>query len=156
MDTGRDKFFSDLAKIVAESRERVASLREIAGLIRSYGGYRWVGLYDVDYSAELVRNVVWSGPSAPEYPTFPIGKGLTGTAIAGRQVVNVGDVTADSRYLTALGSTRSEIIVPVFDGEKKVVAGTIDVESERKNAFDEEAEALLKGCSETIKPLWNI
>jgi L-methionine (R)-S-oxide reductase len=156
MDASRDKFLLDLARIVSESRERVASLREIAGLIRNYGDYRWVGLYDVDHRAGIVRNIVWSGPSAPEYPTFPIHKGLTGAAVAGQQVVNVGDVTADSRYLTALGSTRSEIIVPVFDRENKSVVGTIDVESERKNAFEEESEALLKACSDTIKPLWNI
>jgi L-methionine (R)-S-oxide reductase len=156
MDAGRARFLSDLEKIVAASHDRVASLREIARLIRGYGGYRWVGLYDVDSKAGAVRNVVWSGPEAPEYPTFPIGKGLTGTAIAERRVVNVGDVSGDPRYLTALGTTRSEIIVPIFDSAKSAVVGTIDVESELPNVFNEETEALVQACAEMIRPLWNI
>jgi hypothetical protein len=48
----------------------------------------------------------------------------------------VGEVSEDPLYLTAFGSTRSEIIVPIVEGGKKVV-GTIDVESERKDAFSE-------------------
>jgi putative methionine-R-sulfoxide reductase with GAF domain len=56
----------------------------------------------------------------------------------------------DSLYLTALGSTRSEIIVPVFDAEKRKVIGTLDVESERQNAFGSEIEAVLEACSEAF------
>ena len=48
-------------------------------------------------------------------PRVPEQQGLTGAAVAGRETVNVGDVAADSRYLTAFGTTRSDSIVPVFD-----------------------------------------
>ena len=41
----------------------------------------------------------------------------------------------DPRYLTAFGSTQSEIIVPVVDSAKRKVVGTIDVESEEKDTF---------------------
>lgn len=71
-------------------------------------------------------------------------------AIAQKQVVNVGDVSADARYLTAFGSTRSEIIVPVLDRKGKTVVGTIDIESDRLHAFDPEVEDLLKACAETL------
>ncbi len=156
MAAGRAKLLSDLAGILSENRGRVVSLYEIAGRMRSFAGYRWVGLYDVDHNAGVVTNIVWSGPSAPQYQSFPIQKGLTGAAITGRRTVNVGDVSADPRYLTALGSTRSEIIVPVFDSEKKIVVGTIDIESEQPNAFGSDVESLLQACSDAIQPLWNI
>jgi len=52
-----------------------------------------------------------------------------------RKTVNVGDVVADGRYLTAFGTTKSEIIVPVLDGGGENVVGTIDVESEKPNRF---------------------
>jgi len=69
--------------------------------------------------------------------------------------VNVGNVTADPRYLTAFGTTRSEIIVPVFDRAGENVVGTIDVESEKPNAFpEEEVQTLLEACSKVIRPLW--
>lgn len=130
--------------------------RRAADLIRSSASYRWVGLYDVDHAAGLVRNLTWSGPGAPEHPTFPLTKGLTSAAIAQKQIVNVGDVTADPRYLMAFGTTRSEIIVPVFDVEGNRVIGTMDVESEEPNAFNQDMQDLLQACSVVIRPLWQL
>jgi L-methionine (R)-S-oxide reductase len=154
MSAERERLLSDLENIVSGTRDRVASLQQVANLIKSHGSYRWVGLYAVDRAAGVVRSIVWSGPGAPEYPTFPMTKGLTGAAIAGRQIVNIGDVSADPRYLTAFGTTRSEIIVPVFDREGKNVVGTIDIESEQPNAFKADVEDVLQACSGVIRSLW--
>jgi L-methionine (R)-S-oxide reductase len=156
MSADPDTLLANLEHIVANARDRRASLDEAAALIRSSGNYRWVGLYDVDHEAGMVRNVTWSGRGAPEYPTFPITKGLTSAAVAERQIVNVGDVSADARYLTAFGSTRSEMIVPVFDADGKNVVGTIDVESEQPNAFSEDIQNLFAACSVVILPLWRV
>jgi L-methionine (R)-S-oxide reductase len=154
MNTGRNQLLAELGNIVIAARDRQAALQQAAALIRSSANYRWVGLYDVDHAAGLVRNVTWSGPDAPEYPTFPLTKGLTSAAVAQKQIVNVGDVLADARYLTAFGSTRSEMIVPVFDEEGKSVVGTIDVESEELNAFNKDVQDLLEACSIVLQPLW--
>jgi putative methionine-R-sulfoxide reductase with GAF domain len=156
MSAGPDPLLANLERIVATARDRCASLDEAAALIRSSGNYRWVGLYDVDHEAGLVRNVTWSGPGAPEYPTFPLTKGLTSAAVADKRIVNVGDVSADPRYLTAFGTTRSEMIVPVFDAEGKNVVGTIDVESEQPNAFNHNIQKLFAACSVVIRPLWKV
>ena len=91
--------------------------------------------------------------SSFQSPTFSIAKGLTSRAIAQVKTVNIGDVSSDPRYLTALWTTRSEIIVPVLNREGKVV-GTIDVESERPNAFDKETEGLLERCAVVLQPLF--
>jgi putative methionine-R-sulfoxide reductase with GAF domain len=71
------------------------------------------------------------------------------------EVIVDGDVSADPRYLTAFGTTPSEIIVPVFDRAGKVVVGTIDVESEEPNAFSKDIQDLLQNCSAAIRPLWD-
>jgi putative methionine-R-sulfoxide reductase with GAF domain len=47
----------------------------------------------------------------------------------------------------------SEIIVPVLNGEGKVV-GTIDVESERSNVFGKETEWPLEQCAVLLQPLF--
>jgi len=154
-NVNRDRLLSDLENIAVTTHDRQASLQEAAALIRSSANYRWVGFYDVDHEAGLVRNVCWSGPGAPEHPTFPLTQGLTSAAVAQKQIVNVGDVSADPRYLTAFGTTRSEIIVPVFDPAGKHVLGTIDVESEEPNAFNKDIEDLLEACSKVIQPLWD-
>ena len=92
------KLLTELVRIVSNTGDRIASLRLVADLLKSSGGYRWVGLYEVDRMARVVRNIVWSAPGVPEYPTFPVTKGLTGAAVAGRHTVNGGDVRADPRY----------------------------------------------------------
>jgi putative methionine-R-sulfoxide reductase with GAF domain len=59
----------------------------------------------------------------------------------------VGEVSKDPRYLTAFGSTRSEIIVPIVDRSGGKVVGTIDVESEKVDAFTEEDLSALERCA---------
>ena len=105
MPENHEKLLADLQAIQSLSQERNVALGKVADLLRGYGGYRWVGLYDVDHAAGIVKNVVWSGSGAPEFPIFPITKGLTNLAIQTRRVVNVGDVTSNPHYLTAFGST---------------------------------------------------
>src|SRR5438874_4258416 len=103
--------------------------QRIADLVRAGTARRWVGVYRVD--ADEVVNLAWSGPAPPAHPRFAIGAGLTGAAIESRRTVVSNDVASDPRYLTALDSTGSELIVPVLvDGR---VAGTLDVEAEARD-----------------------
>jgi L-methionine (R)-S-oxide reductase len=143
-------------EILAQTASREAKASRITEAIRAEGAYRWVGLYDVDFARGLVSNIAWSGPSAPAYPTFPVTQGLTARAIAGKRTINVGDVAKDSAYLTALDSTRAEIIVPVLDTAADRVVGTIDVESESLNAFDSATQAALEQCARLLAGFWTI
>jgi L-methionine (R)-S-oxide reductase len=132
----------------ADDRQRRAE--RIAAAIRRFGGYRWVGVYDI--TGEEIVVVGWDGPAAPTHPRFPRDQGLCGAAFATGEPVVVGDVTADARYLTTHTTTRSEIVVPVFDDGS--VVGVIDVESELPNAFGESDKQLLARCAAVIVPLW--
>jgi len=80
---------------------------------------------------------------------------LCGAAVAQRATVLVGDVSADPRYLTTLGSTRSEVVVPVFGPERDRVVGLIDVESQHKDGFGPGDRGLLERCALQIAPLWS-
>src|SRR5207249_2940650 len=123
---------------------RSKKAKGIADLIREMGHYRWVGVYDV--GPETVSIIAHSGPGTPGHPQFPVTNGLTGSAIRERKSVVVGDVRNDPRYLTAFGSTLSEIIIPVLDEKTGAVIGTIDVESEQINAFSESDREMLEEC----------
>jgi len=136
----------------AGSDDRAVKAKRLAELIQKLGEYRWVGIYDV--GPETVSIVGWSGPSAPEYPSFPVTKGLTGSAIESKKTVIVGDVRNDPRYLTAFGSTLSEIIVPVLHPDGGRVVGTVDVESERANAFSARDREMIEQCAQAALPLW--
>ena len=137
---------------MASTREEKA--RYIADAICASGPYRWVGIYDVDSANGRVSNIAWSGAGAPAHLTFPVKQGLTSKAIRTKKTVNVGDVTNDIDYLTALSNTRSEIIVPILDDAGKHIFGTIDVESENVNAFDHTTEHLLEQYAAALRPLW--
>jgi GAF domain-containing protein len=129
---------------------RIEKARAVAQAIKVARAYRWVGLYDV--TPEEVVAIAWTGSDPPAYPRFPVTKGLSGAAVATRQPVVAQDVKTDSRYLTAFSSTCAEAIFPVaVDGR---IVGTIDVESDRINAFGPEDEEFLKSCTLILTPLW--
>ena len=141
------------AELVASSTardDRQRRAERVAASIRRFGGYRWVGVYDV--TSDEITVVGWYGPAAPTHPRFPRSQGLCGAAVAAGEPVVVGDVAADPRYLTTHTTTRSEVVVPVFhDG---AVVGLIDVESERPDAFGESDKQVLERCAAVIGPLW--
>ncbi len=139
-----------LREILSISGDRVGKARRISAAIRETGGYRWVGIYDV--SDDEIGVVAWSGPSAPAYPRFPSSQGLCGATVQSRKTIAVGDVTQDPRYLTTLGTTRSEIVVPVLDGGH--VVGLLDVESDVTDAFSEDDRRCLEECAATLAPFW--
>lgn len=134
---------------LAQNRYGVA--RQAADLIRQAGSYRWVGLYDVTDTE--VAAIAWTGEIAPAFPRFPRTQGLNGAAIAAGDVVISQDVTRDPRYLTAFATTGSEAIIPVVTSHGQVI-GTIDVESDRLNAFSAADEMFLRDCAVALAPLW--
>jgi L-methionine (R)-S-oxide reductase len=147
-----DNTLNQIRTTAAGGGDRVERAKRLAELIRKLGTHRWVGIYDV--GAENVSIIAWSGPGAPEYPTFPINKGLTGAAIREKKPVVVGDVRNDPRYLSAFSSTLSEIIVPVLAPGEDRVMGTVDVESEHANAFGPRDQQMIEQCAQAALPLW--
>jgi GAF domain-containing protein len=131
-----------------EPGTRADRLRRAAAVIREAGPYRWVGIYDV--LAGEIAIAAWSGPAAPAFPRFSIDRGLCGDAVRRGETVIVGDVTKDPRYLTTFGSTRSEIVVPILDSVSGHACGTLDVESERADAFGPDDRAFLEHCAAEI------
>jgi GAF domain-containing protein len=147
-----DNTLNRIRAAAASGGDRAERAKRLAELIGQLGDYRWVGVYDVD--AENVTIIAWSGPGAPEYPTFPVSQGLTGVAIREKKPVVVGDVRNDPRYLTAFGTTLSEIIVPVLaPGEDRVI-GTVDVESDQANAFGPRDQQMIEQCVQAALSLW--
>jgi putative methionine-R-sulfoxide reductase with GAF domain len=129
------------------AKERASSAAE---LIRARTGRRWVGIYRV--GGREVKNLAWSGPGPPAYPSFPLGRGLTSTAIRLRETVVSNDVASDPGYLPNQDSTGSELIVPVLrDGR---VVGTLDIEDTRTGAFREDDQACFEQLAAALTNLY--
>ena len=113
-----------------------------------------IGGWFYEVGSNWVSIIAWSGSGAPAHSTFPISKGLTGSAIQRKTTVVVGDVRKDTRYLTAFGTTLSEILIPAFDPQKGNVIGTINVESDRLDAVSEQDRELLERCARSALSIW--
>ncbi|MDT8437138.1 MAG: sensor domain-containing diguanylate cyclase [Gemmatimonadota bacterium] len=69
------------------------------------------------------------------------GEGLCGWVAEHRRPLRAGDVRAEPRYVEGLPGARSNLAVPLLAGDR--VAGVLNVESERPEAFSERDERLL-------------
>jgi GAF domain-containing protein len=135
---------------IAEAAGPDAAAQRVVDLLHDrFPTYDWVGVYWVDGS-DLVLGP-WTGPEATEHTRIPIGTGICGAAAASGRTEIVGDVDADPRYLSCFASTKSEIVVPIFDGGG--VIGEIDIDGSDPDAFDETDARFLEEIAALLAPL---
>ena len=72
---------------------------------------------------------------------FGMGQGIVGTVAQNQQILRVGDVNEDARYIGAAPRVRSEMAIPLIVKGRTI--GVIDVGSERPDHFTERHERLL-------------
>jgi L-methionine (R)-S-oxide reductase len=102
--------------------------------------FNWTGIYLIN-SQNLLEVVSFRGEKTPHL-IIPIDSGICGAAVRESKTLNIADVAADPRYLSCSIKTKSEIVVPIFNREKKVI-GEIDIDSHIKNAFTKDDEKML-------------
>ncbi len=140
VDPGRlAPLLAELSRRMADGTPPVALQRACALLRGSLPAYRWVGIYLLD--GGTLRLVAWDGEHPTEHVAIPLGEGVCGRAAREQRVVNVADVRSAPEYLACFLETRSEIVVPIFDGG--VVIGEIDVDGNEVAAFDGSDERFL-------------
>lgn len=137
------------AEIAEEPDPAAAAQRAVEMLHARFGHYDWVGIYWVE-GADLVLGP-WIGPEATEHTRIPIGTGVCGAAAESGKTEIVPDVDADPRYLACFASTRSEIVVPIFD--RGDVVGEIDIDGSDRDAFDEMDARFLEEVAALVAPL---
>ena len=135
---------------IAEAGEPDAAAQRVVELLHDrFSHYDWIGIYWVD-GRDLVLGP-WVGPEATEHTRIPIGTGVCGAAAESGQTEIVPDVSADPRYLACFASTKSEIVVPIFEGGE--VIGEIDVDGSDLDAFDEMDARFLEEVAALVAPL---
>jgi phosphoserine phosphatase RsbU/P len=87
--------------------------------------------YAVGHREDVVRNLA-----------IALGEGIVGAAAARREPLLVGDVRNEPRYLNTTDAVRTELAVPMTARGK--LAGVIDLQSTRVNAWTEYDRALMR------------
>ncbi len=141
------KKLQELGAFVLANGCNKPGLKEAAELIREARGYRWVGIYKVT-KKEFVA-LSWTGKEPVAYPRFPLSQGVCGAVLDSGKPIVLGDVRKEPRCLPVFHTTRSEIIVPMINEEKKVV-GMLDAESDKLDAFTDEDRAFLERAASLI------
>jgi L-methionine (R)-S-oxide reductase len=111
----------------------VAAMATIAALVHHGFGHLWTGFYRVVDNRRRLRVGPYQGTLG--CLEIEIGKGVCGTAAARAETVIVEDVHAFPGHITCDARSRSEIVVPVFDNTRTLIA-VFDIDSDRTAAFD--------------------
>lgn len=123
----------DLRSLVDGVNEgAVAVLANSAALIYERTGYFWVGFYVVDDG--VLKLGPFQGP--PACYRIGFGKGVCGTAWREAATTVVPDVEEFPGHIACSSLSRSEIVVPLFDRDNKVMA-VLDIDSRELDAFDD-------------------
>ncbi len=135
---------------VAEACSHRERLRRICSILSEIPGYDWVGFYTVDRPGgnRLVLGPFSGAPT--EHVSIEFGRGICGRAAETMQTIMVGDVGAESNYLSCSPDVRSEIVVPVFFGCEFV--GELDIDSHRPDGFSPDDRRFLEWVAEIAAP----
>ena len=137
--------------------DEVSLLANCASIIHSTMGYFWTGFYMVRpciphsplFECEELRLGPFQGPVA--CTRIGYGKGVCGSAWKDGMTIMVPDVDEFPGHIACSSLSRSEIVVPIlrsFPGKTgKIVAGVLDIDSEKPDFFDElDKQALEEVC----------
>lgn len=119
--------------VLAGIDDDIAGMATIASMLHHGFGHLWTGFYRV-VSPGLLRVGPYQGTIG--CLEIPFGQGVCGTAAAERRTVIVPDVSAFPGHITCDARSRSEIVVPVFDPGRHLIA-VLDIDSELPATFDE-------------------
>ena len=93
--------------------------------------FDWTGFYRVT-APETLRIGPYQGGHG--CLVIPFSRGVCGAAARSRKVQIVADVEAFPGHIACAATTRSEIVLPVFAGDGRLI-GVLDIDSDRPDAF---------------------
>lgn len=117
--------------LIREEEDQTANRANVAAALKQTFGFFWVGFYVV--KGDVLVLAPFQGPVACTRIRY--GQGVCGTAWEEGRTVIVPDVEQFPGHIACNTASRSEIVVPVFNGEGEVTA-VLDIDSDTLNSFD--------------------
>jgi GAF domain-containing protein len=131
--------YAELAKIISSLTEgetdSVALMATLAcELHHADDRFDWTGFYRVTEPGLLKIGPYQGGHGCLQ---IPFDKGVCGAAARTGEVQLVADVDSFPGHIACASSTRSEIVLPVYDAAGELIA-VLDIDSDQADAFTEE------------------
>lgn len=129
-----------IRSLTEHETDRVALMATLACEIHhSDDRFDWTGFYRVTEPGLLRIGPYQGGHGCL---VIPFARGVCGAAARTGRAQLVPDVDAFDGHVACASSTRSELVLPVFDDAGSVIA-VLDIDSDRPDAFaDADAQAL--------------
>ena len=103
-------------------------------LYQNLDGFDWVGFYRVVEPGLLKIGPYQGGHGCL---VIPFSKGVCGAAARTGEVQLVPDVDAFPGHIACASSTRSELVIPVRNGDGDIL-GVFDIDSDQPDAFTQQ------------------
>ena len=135
--TGSDKqkiyesLYRQIESVIEGEDDAIANMANASSLIHEAFGFWWTGFYIVNDGVLVLGP--FQGPVA--CTRIPYGKGVCGTAWERQATVVVPYVHLFPGHIACSSLSRSEIVVPIFDGT--TVKAVLDIDSKELATFDE-------------------
>ena len=128
--------YPQLEALTEGEDDMIANMANISSMLHQTFGFWWTGFYRVLENGDTGNEELVLGPFQGPLACSRIGfgKGVCGTAWARRETVIVPDVDLFPGHIACSSASRSEIVVPVFQGER--IAAVLDIDSDRTDTFD--------------------
>jgi len=143
-----DALRKSLVALVEGEPDTIANLANLAaGIYEAIPGLNWAGFY-LMRGGELVLGPFQGRPACIR---IAVGSGVCGTAVAEgvRQVVP--DVHAFPGHIACDPRSRSELVIPMRDGEGRIVA-VLDLDSDQPANFSDADGVALERIVEAVTP----
>lgn len=115
--------------------DRIAMMATMAAVLHHGFGFLWTGFYQVLEPGR--RLIVGPYQGTLGCLTIEFGRGVCGRAAATGRTVVVSDVREFADHIVCDARSRSEIVVPVFDDTRALVA-VLDIDADTVRAFGNE------------------
>ena len=123
--------YKQIASLVEGESDPIANMANVAAMIHMTFSFWWTGFYRV-VGEELVLGP-FQGPLACSRIKY--GRGVCGTAWKEQLTQVVPDVELFPGHIACSSLSRSEIVVPVWQGNE--IVAVLDIDSEHLATFDE-------------------
>ncbi|MFC0220585.1 GAF domain-containing protein [Pseudochelatococcus lubricantis] len=128
-----DDLDRQLRALIEGERDAIANAANASALIfQLVPDLNWAGFYFLRADDELVVGPFQGRPACVR---IKVGKGVCGTAVERRESIVVADVHAFPGHIACDANSRSELVVPLFHGDR--VLGVLDLDSPVPGRFGE-------------------
>jgi GAF domain-containing protein len=146
IDKKRQKLIVDVTVGIADKTTETDVLKAAIELIDEFSeGFDWTGFYMM--RGDVLEVGPYVGPETP-HTSIPLNRGICGAAATKKHTVVVDDVNADPMFLACSLTTRSEIVVPLMDGERCL--GEIDIDSNQPSFFTDDDREMLEQVATVV------